>query len=91
MRTEAGDMCRVGARAQIKEPLHPRGRAGGGYRANVVLHQRLQTVLFCFKIYSLFIYLFIYYLFIYLFMNDTHRKREAETQEEGEAGSMPGA
>ena len=28
---------------------------------------------------------------MYLLMIDTERKREAETQEEGEAGSMPGA
>ena len=27
-------------------------------------------------------------VFIYLFMRDTHREREAETQAEGEAGSM---
>ena len=30
-------------------------------------------------------------LFIYLLMRDTEREREAETQEEGEAGSMQGA
>ena len=29
--------------------------------------------------------------FIYLFMRDTEREREAETQAEGEAGSMQGA
>ena len=29
--------------------------------------------------------------FIYLFMRDTHTHREAETQAEGEAGSMQGA
>ena len=28
---------------------------------------------------------------IYLFMKDTQREREAETQAEGEAGSMQGA
>lgn len=38
-------MCRVGSRAQIKKPLHPRGRAGVGHGENVVLHQGLQTVL----------------------------------------------
>ena len=32
-----------------------------------------------------------FFRFIYLFMIDTQREREAETQEEGEAGSMPGA
>ena len=38
--------------------------------------------------------LFFKYLFfkdIYLFMIDIERERKAETQEEGEAGSMPGA
>ena len=29
--------------------------------------------------------------FIYLFMTDTYTEREAEAQEEGEAGSMQGA
>ena len=29
-------------------------------------------------------------LFIYLFMRNTQREREAETQAEGEAGSMQG-
>ena len=29
--------------------------------------------------------------FLYLFMKDTEREREAETQAEGEAGSMQGA
>ena len=29
--------------------------------------------------------------FIYLFMRDTQREKEAETQAEGEAGSMKGA
>ena len=32
-----------------------------------------------------------FFLKIYLFMIDTERERQAETQEEGEAGSMPGA
>ena len=35
--------------------------------------------------------LFFFKDFIYLFMRDTERKREAETQAEGEAGSMQGA
>ena len=41
----------------------------------------------------LFIYLFIFIFldFIYLFRRDTHTQREAETQAEGEAGSMQGA
>ena len=30
-------------------------------------------------------------LFIYLFIHDRHTEREAETQAEGEADSMPGA
>ena len=30
-------------------------------------------------------------IFIYLFMRDTERKKEAETQAKGEAGSMQGA
>ena len=32
-----------------------------------------------------------YFFKIYLFIHDRHREREAETQEEGEAGSMRGA
>ena len=40
-----------------------------------------------------FIYLLFIFLkdFIYSFMRDTHTEREAETQAEGEAGSMQGA
>ena len=33
---------------------------------------------------------FLLYFFKDLFIYDRHREREAETQEEGEAGSMPG-
>ena len=37
------------------------------------------------------IYTFFLKDFIYLFMRDTESEREAETQAEGEAGSMQGA
>ena len=40
---------------------------------------------------SLFSFFFFLPGFIYLFMKDTHREIEAETQAEGEAGSMHGA
>ena len=42
-----------------------------------------------FSLSSFFFFFLKIYLFIYLFMRDTERK--AETQEEGEAGSMQGA
>ena len=32
-----------------------------------------------------------FFLRFYLFIHETHRKREAETQAEGEAGSTQGA
>ena len=32
-----------------------------------------------------------FFFFFNLFMKDTERERQAETQAEGEAGSMPGA
>ena len=38
---------------------------------------------------SIFYFILFYFKdFIYLFMRDTEREREAETQAEGEAGSM---
>ena len=34
---------------------------------------------------------FLFFFKIFLFIHESHREREAETQEEGEAGSMLGA
>ena len=41
-----------------------------------------------FKLLSLYL---LFFLKIYLFMRDTYKEREAETQAEGEAGSLQGA